>query len=216
MHRIWRRRTVCIIEMSTVVWYFADMKRSRKTWTVDKKALCWVGSINTVERKLLMSIIYRPAWNLHQPNTPAYFLRDNPLLCPLFLHNNLLELGVNRILLNLCAAVFKSVIDLVDEHGAGLRRAMNHGDELRKKRIWNGRLWYDLIHASWPCHLWTQVHHSPDLRRSGRAGIAKPYAVLGCPEEAVSVVLSHFRKKGERVDRVMYKQNGDNSHDTNR
>ena len=78
--------------------------------------------------------------NLTEPNTFPYLLRDNPLLRSFLLDSNFLELGFNCIFLH--AAVFESLIDLVDEHGAITRGAMHYGDEFGKKRIWDGCLWY--------------------------------------------------------------------------
>jgi hypothetical protein len=143
---------------------------------------------------------------LRQPNALAYLLRDNPPLRSFLLDSNFLELGFNCILLR--ASVFESLINLIDEHRAITRGAMHYGDELGKKRIWDGGLWY-----------WLRGSTRSALLGSGGAicggGRFTQFDVVGESRDNESIcslglprgrcrlmALPHFRDKSEGVDWV--------------
>lgn len=144
--------------------------------------------------------------NLTQPNAVAYLLRDNPLLRSFLLDSNLLELGFNCIFLH--AAIFESLIDLVDEHGAVTRGAMHHGDEFGKQRIWDGCLWYWLGGSTRS----TLLGRCAAICRGGRitqfdvvreSGDDEAICSLGFPRSGSRLVaLPRIRDKSEGVDRV--------------
>lgn len=106
-----------------------------------------VGVVNSVTQEIAILVyifcvhtLLVGSPNLRQPNDLTYLLRNNPLLRSFILDSNFPELGFNSILLR--AAIFESLINLINEHRAITCGAMHHGDELRKKQIWDGSLWY--------------------------------------------------------------------------
>lgn len=141
--------------------------------------------------------------NLRQPKAFAYLFRDNPLLRSFLLDSNLLELGFNCIFLG--AAVFESLIDLVDEHGAVTRGAMHHGDEFGKKRIWDGCFWYWLGGSALVGGGGAICGGRPitQLDVVGKSGDDEAICSLGLPRGRDRLVaLPHIWDKSEGVDRV--------------